>query len=386
MKSLNAIRMIILSAIFFLSGCIEPYTPPVDAPPDSYLVVNGSVGNSDGYITLTRTQAVDDNSPAAPESGAQISVITEAGQTFLFSSEVEGTYRASGMNLTISDRCKLRIRLTSGKEYESDFVLVKETPPIDSITWKADAEGLTIFVNTHDQSNNTQYYLWDYEETGQYTSPLRSYYVWDPDSDSVVPRTEETDIYNCWRTDVSDKILLGTSVQLDQDIIREYPITSVPASSWKHGLKYSIRVRQHALTEDAFEYLQNLKKTTEEIGSLFGPLPANVEGNIRCITNPGEPVVGFFSVSTVAEKRIFISVAELPDEWFTIRARGFQAECIFDPVDTVLLLQLNNAPTNYLLLNEIREESLIGYSTHERNCIDCRLFNGGTNVKPEFWE
>ena len=54
-----------------------------------------------------------------------------------------------------------------------------------------------------------------------------------------------------------------------------------------------------------------MKKNTEDIGSFFGPLPSELKGNIHCLTNPEEPVIGFVTSSAATQKRIFIDASQV---------------------------------------------------------------------------
>lgn len=370
-------------AAFVLAQCVEPYAPDVSTPPDSYLVVEASISGAEGFVKLTRSQPIGEIAPPVPELRAQLRIETETGKVFAMTEQGGGSYAVSGMTLQSNEYCKLHIRTRADKEYESFYVPVKTTPEIDSISWKVNSDGLNLYVNTHDPLNQTVYYMWEFEETAQYNSAYRSQLVWDHQTSSLVVRTPENDIYNCWTTEKSESILIGTSVKLQNDVIKELLVQTVPPTSWKHSLKYSILVRQYALTREAYDYWLSIKKTTEEVGSLFDPQPANVEGNIRCITNVAEPVVGFFSISTVTEKRIFITPDQLPMSWFTARERNFPSRCIFTPVDTILIDDIMLDPDEYLIIHPIAQ---FDYSTHEPACIDCRLQKGATNVKPDFWE
>lgn len=387
---MTRVRVIFFMCVWSLclfNQCVEPYEPHVNTPPDSYLVVNTFVGNTDAVIELKRSQAVNDEDRPKAEAGAQVTIETEAGVTFSLAEESPGRYVSSGMNMTTTDRCRLRIKTSDGKEYESVYVPVLFSPEIDSISWGIDADGLNVYVNTHDPANNTHFYLWEYEETIHYRSAYRSSYIINVLDDTLEfkVRTGKDDIFNCWITIPSDNILLGNSSRLSRDIITNHRLVNLPANSWKHGIKYSLLVRQYALSRDAFNYFENLKRTTEDIGSLFGPLPANVEGNIRCVTNPAEPVVGYFNISTVTEKRIFIDSSELPVEWLLIRTGKFSIDCYASKADTLLLHEIFANP-DVLLINAVEEGGLIGFTSHKSiSCIDCRL-NGGTNVRPDFWE
>ena len=84
-----------------------------------------------------------------------------------------GIYKSNPLLLNSADKYRLKIITASGEQYASDFVEVRQTPAIDSITWQQQND-VTIYANTHDPSNSTTYYRWDFIETWQYRSQLES--------------------------------------------------------------------------------------------------------------------------------------------------------------------------------------------------------------------
>src|SRR5699024_5022852 len=115
-------------------------------------------------------------------------------------------------------------------------------------------------------------------------------------------RPQEDQLYRCWYNDNSSKILIGTSREFTSNVIQNATLISIPVESIKISLRYSINVQQIALTEEAYTYWLGLYKTTENVGGLFDPMPAQVIGNISGLSDPNETVVGFFSGATISEK------------------------------------------------------------------------------------
>src|SRR5688572_8131111 len=72
----------------------------------------------------------------------------------------------------MSKKYRLSISTSNHKQYFSEFIELTSCPPIDSITWKPSIQspGININVNTHDDSGNTRFYQWTFEETWEYTS------------------------------------------------------------------------------------------------------------------------------------------------------------------------------------------------------------------------
>src|SRR5690606_15183217 len=132
----------------------------------------------------------------------------------------------------------------------------------------------------------------------------------------VIPRSPGNQIFTCWRTDHSTNILIGTSAKLGEDIIRGMPIAFQPNGSYQLSNRYSILVKQYAISREEFEYWEMLKKDNESVGSLFDAQPSQVTGNFTNIHNPEEPVLGFFKINSMTEKRIFIAANDLKEYGF----------------------------------------------------------------------
>jgi hypothetical protein len=225
-------------------------------------------------------------------------------------------------------------------------------------------------VNTHDATNNTRFYRWKFEETWEYRTAFYSAL------EAITNETGERelisrrqDISLCWRTLKSANILLGSTIKLSQDIIKDLPLTTVPVSTNKLYFKYSILIKQYGLTQDAFEYWTSLAKTTEGTGSLFDPLPSQITGNIKNTKDAQELVFGYFSASVEQQKRIFLTPG-----------LGSYPGCIAP--DTLPIADA--LETRALLLNTvgIRFDSVLVTSDF---CADCRV-QGGVTTKPSFWE
>ena len=297
-----------------------------------------------------------------------------------------GIYAVPGMTLDQTKKYRLRISTTNGRQYLSDDIMVKETPPIDSVAWTLGEDGVNINVNTHDPSGNTQYYQWQYAETYDYFSRNFSTVKYDPtasptDFNAMFPeRSGNEFVYHCWRTVPSSQILIGSSLNLSEDIINMAPIRFIPKTSVEINSTYSILVKQYALTKEAFEYLENIKKINEQTGSLFDTQPSQLPGNIHCVSNPDESVIGYVIASSVQQKRIFITNYE-------VRPWGYSEYC--PPKKTVPLI-LDSIKFFFggvsPLFTPIEKTTpmftaVIGGLP---SCTDCTT-KGGTNVKPDFW-
>ena len=367
--------ILIVFAGFFFNGCRENYYPPVNSLPDSFLVVEGvlNAGQSPTLIHLTRTFKLDQRATVTTENNAQLKVEGKDNTTSFLFDTGNGNYVSANLHLVANNEYRLRIKTVDGKEYLSDYVKAKITPAIDSISWKRDDKGVQIYANTNDPSNTTRYYRWDYNETWEIHSHFGTSIIYQNGviRNRVFPQEE---VSVCWKYQSSTNILLANSTRLQSDIISEAPLILIPVGDEKLFVRYSILVRQYALEKEAYDFFELMKKNSEEIGSLFSPQPSEIKGNLHCVTNPDEFVIGFVTASSITEKRIFISAVQV-NPWPTVNT------C------ETYTISSNPDSINYAIsaLGLMPYSQIMGsYLFSTPYCVDCTI-RGGSTIRPVFW-
>jgi hypothetical protein len=390
--------LIICSSLLY--GCKKPYNPVVITNSASYLVVEGIInsGSDSTIIRLSRTVPLSSTNAPKPETNALVSVENESGGSIQLNELGNGRYSSGKLNLDNSLKYRLKIKTSQNQEYVSDLIAAKNTPDIDSISYKVQNNGVQLYVDSHDPNNNTKYYRWEFDETWKYVSLYRSTYKYVQDAAPVYRNpllTPLDNIYECYQTRQSHQVLLGSSAKLAQDVISQQPIDFIEGTSGKISFGYSILVRQYALTPEAYIYWENLKKNTEQLGSIFDAQPSSISSNIHCTTKPDEPVIGYVSVSSVKSKRLFIDKYYVnlfvpyyigpPDA----EACGITLIAI-DPEESFQSrLQQAVGSGDNILVNAVSPPGvpiIIGYTYASKECVDCKMKSPfGTNVKPSFW-
>jgi hypothetical protein len=366
----------VLAFLAMMCSCVEPYNPPAITELVDVLVVDGFINASDSTasVRLSKATALSESSAGTPETNAEVAIEDDLGNSVVLSETEDGNYLLSKAPFAFSRQYRLAIITRNNKSYYSDFIELKRTPAIDSITWKPSIQqrGVNIYVNAHDNQNSTKYYHWSFEETWEYTSNFPSAFRI---QDGVVLLLEES-LYHCWSAQPSTEILVASSAQLSADVIREFRLISIPIPSQKISHRYSMLVKQRALSKEAYDFYSQLKKTTESLGGLFDPMPSQVLGNIHS-ENPDEPVLGYFSGGEITEKRFFMRFTDLPRDLSELP----RFNC---PIDTVTVGEVPMTG-NILLINSYGSPGIVGYTTSpNRNCMDCRD-EGGSLTRPDFW-
>jgi hypothetical protein len=367
----------IVMLLILVDGCKKPYNPPVSESVNSILVVEGTIAvgtNAENRFLLSRLRPLQDTSLNDPESGARIIIESQSGQTWTLSEKEAGTY-FSTISLPLNVKYRLKVQTRNGHQYETDFLDVIATPPIDSVTWEQPHD-VDIFVHTHDPSNNTKYYRWEYTETWEYHA------FYDSNLDFVngqIVFLQPADYtYACYSSESSGSIIINNTTALTEDVISYQPILTLPNPSPKASYKYSVQVRQVGLTEDAYKFWNILRKNTELTGTLFDPQPSQLPGNIRSVTDPSEKVIGFVSAGQVKEKRIFIRNAELPG-WPQMPVEDSVCKVVdADPNAIEFLKQDTTYGPAFFVTGG-------GLRLAKKQCMDCRR-RGGTLTRPPFWQ
>ncbi len=256
-------------------SCRKPYLPPVITAPNSYLVVEGVInsGTDSTIIKLSKTANLLAKVTTNPVRNAELKVEGNNGTTYALNETTPGKYVSGSLNLNNNKKYRLRIKTPDNEEFLSDFVGVVNSPAIDTVSYSFQSNGIQMNLGTHDPQNSTHYYRWEYQETWVIHSTYYSFYK--SNGDSVINRNFINDeVYQCWRSDTSSAIVLGSSAALSKDVISDLPFTFIPSTSEKldggnsiilsqhapAANAYSILVKQYALTSDAYAFWTNLKR------------------------------------------------------------------------------------------------------------------------------
>lgn len=368
-------RLLLGATLVLTNSCIDPFDPAVDAASKDYLVVDGFL-NSRGVtvIKLSHTVALSATGDPPAETRAQVYIEDEQGTRFPLREAPAGTYTSAALTLNPARRHRLSFTTVTGRAYASDYTEVKVTPEIDGLSWAVVPNGLELNVSTHDDTQNSRYYRWSVEETWLFRTPLVSEleYV----GDTLLPRRD--DISACWGTDINSSIRLFNTTRLTQDVVASYPVQSLPPTSVKLGIRYSILVKQRAQTAEEYRYWEALRKNTEDLGTLFDPLPSQLTGNVHDLADPAALVLGFVGAYSVTEKRLFVDRTELPGTWHAITGYEF---CREPDSARYSFRALYFGPNGQFV--PLRRIGRNLYAAGLKACADCRL--RGTNVRPSFW-
>lgn len=384
MKKFTYLSVMILLATF---SCREPFEPEIEPSDSKVLVVEGYLDTeglpSELKLSYTRNIQSDDSFvPSFPTGDVYLE--SEAGDQYPLSSLGEGIYEFA-YDIPEDQNYQLRIFTNDGNSYTSELLKPILTPEIIDVGFERYEEGIEVFLTTKGDENADDF-LWTFEETYAFRPKLPTAYRYDPDLKTVILATEEYRTDLCYRGETSSDLILETSSRFEDQFVFRQTITQIPTGDERLSVRYSILVSQKALEQSASEFWEIMRKNTDDLGSIFSPLPSNIGGNIKNDQDPSAPVVGYVSLGTVKQKRIFIGLTEvLPwprtdvEDYFGCIAEG----------DTTFIKDYESAfksgyyvPAIPIFCDVCYDP--IGFRKAERRCSDCTL--RGSNVKPDFWD
>jgi hypothetical protein len=354
----------------FLAACTIQFLPEVDENRE-VLVVEGMITDQNrvNTIKISRSMPIGKPMQRKPVRGLNVSIVDQTGALTILQEKTPGNYMTDSTKFRGQVGKKYSLRIRSGVViYSTPFIEMKPVPPIEKLYWEKVTitessdpglreEGCKIYLDTNDPEKKCQYYRWEYVETWEYRVPY-----------DVVKKV-------CWVTQRSDLILIKNTSILSQARITKLPVIFITNNSDRLKERYSLQVKQYSLNPEEFDFWEKIQNVSQNVGGLYDITPMAISSNIKNESNPSETVLGYFSVSAVTEKRIFVKdlFMGLPN---------FYSYCATDTVYG----KLPETGLNYeywVIEDNGNELPPWWVVTTYRECADCTT--KGTTVRPDFW-
>lgn len=374
---MKALRHIPLSfLLLIISSCISNYVPNI-SDYEEQLVVEGLITDQPGIntIKISNSDQLWERQFPKPFTGCIVSISDDIGNTHsLKETAPKGTYITdpSTFRGVVGRTYTLHIKTTTESKnfnYQSQPVKMIPVPPVDSIYYEkkvfrpsnVPVDGCNIYLITHDPSNNCKFYRWEYLET------------WEIHLLFDFPNKV------CWVSNKSKEIKIKNASLLPEASISRLPVITIQDPIDRLSVKYSILIKQFSLNEDEYFYWERLKNIIDQTGGLYDVFPSTIPNNIYCVEDPYKEVLGYFCVSAVSTKRLFIK------NNFS-GANTLYNKCFSDTIFTSRpdLLEEINSGVAWIVEDNSKKVPPSVIVTYDRDCVDCRT--RGTNIKPDYWD
>lgn len=414
----------IISFLFLVAAasCIDPYIPDLKDY-NSLMVVEGLLTNENisHKIKLSRTTGEESSVPEKV-TDADVYITDGFGLRTILENCGDGFYKTDSTSFTaaIGQNYTLHILTREGKEYKSEECSMIPVSVIDRVYYEKGEEisgpqgesftGLKILLSSTGATGRNQYFRWTYEETWKTVLPfIQQYtYAWLGDTTFVfkpLPVVENV----CWKRSLSTEIRTGSLDSKGSDYPYNQEIQFIaPVKTDRLTKQYSILVKQYSVSKEEYEFWNNLKKVGETGGDIFAAQPYTVVSNIHNVDNPNEMVLGYFEVSAVSQKRIFITANDLvpltlpeyktgcyqfaksPDDWPPPKNPWSGP---FQPTFAGIYLMYTANDEFAWLRPEVADGTVIAGTVYTRNIVKfvfapkaCTICEAsGITTRPDFW-
>jgi hypothetical protein len=326
---MKPVTLIFVAISGWVTSCYKVYDFKID-PSEKVLVVNGMMtNNKEAYrINLTSARLFNSLEKSSPVNNANVYVTDDLGNSYKFNESDKGDYISDSLQFTgiPGHSYKLHVGTPDGKKYESDSQrLFPESYPdsvyteynnqeiLDESTGlKINTHGADILIDIRNKADTLSRF--------RFTSNLVRQYFY-----IIYPYKKPSVSFYCWQTvDANSNInLTDAEYSLNSASIRKHQICFLDDNLYCHALYYSykenpytvvltafyrtyeiyhqiLNLKQYTLNNETYLYYKSLNEQMQSEGKLFDPIATQLNGNIKCITNPENKAIGFFEASSVS--------------------------------------------------------------------------------------
>ncbi len=389
-----------------LSTCIDSYNTHLSNY-QSLLVIEGLVSDEKTpyEVRLSRTfQSL--NSTPENINDAMVFITDESGNMATFTCSGGGIYKTDSALFSgkPGKTYTLHVETREGNKYLSEPCFMRPAPDIDSVYYTRDEKitdtqgnlqtGIMIYLDSDEATGADKFFRWEYEETWKFRLPNPKKYNYI--SENLIVDLKNIREY-CWKTNKSNEILTSSILPGEKDFIRKKPVLFIASGeSDRLTIQYSILIKQFSISRKEFYFWNNLRQVNEIGGDIFDTQPYPVISNIYNVDNPKDKVLGYFKVSAVKKKRIFITSQELkglslpPFDYncvkFVVSPEDYPPPPYSPPMTFDEVYNMFIAAGGYTFVEPLykdRTTELFKLVFVPNECSDCAL--AGSIVKPDFW-
>ncbi|MFS4491682.1 DUF4249 domain-containing protein [Maribacter sp. 2308TA10-17] len=405
-------------SFYCFQGCVEPFDAETQVF-ENALVIDARLTDEfkRHQVLLTRARPFEQNAIDV-ERNAIVKIIEEMGVVHDFEEVEPGKYVSKNVfNAKENNKYRLEVMTTDGKSYTSEIVIAPEKVAIENLYVEREIndfgeEGVSIFLDSKSSTSDAKYFRYEFKETYKIIAP-----TWDPFEFEVIDREPcaDGDAYEvgikvkeeqnrvCFGSALSKNVIQASTKGLEDSEIFRFPVHFLKSDNYIISHRYSILVRQHSQTLDAFSYYQNLNDFTSSESVFSETQPGFLAGNITS-SEADENVIGYFEVSSVSQERIYFNYEDLfPNEPlppYAVNCSSFGSPLLITEgfvcdlengvcagsCESPLISAIDADIISYVGTNEdyIESDFSLGpYFTKLAECGDCTKL--GSNVKPDFW-
>lgn len=278
--------------LFFATGCIDPFAVQITEQPEQYVVYGRITDQEPPYkVVISKTSNYSRNIDGFTQyiSEATVQVCDNLGNCIPFFEMAKGQYETTlqAPRGIVGRFYHVEIVTKEGARIESKEEELIASPPITAVYYEYDInsvqlDGFQAYLDTNDPANEKNYYKW--ETTSYYPYSTQCFYKIEGASYPLIASDQNTNGNSLSRVFLRD-------VTFNR---RDY---------------FVVEAHQFALSQEAYQFWNEIKKQVDATGSIFDPPPSYIRGNLFHPDDEGKNVLGYFMVAGVSVKGVAIDRA-----------------------------------------------------------------------------
>ena len=331
--------------LLIVAACIDPLKVDVLSV-DRRLVVDGLITDKPGpyqvKLFYSNRLSTTNLNPYEPVINAAVFIVDDFNNSFALSEIEPGTYQTSPNELKgeVGRSYYVKIQTPDGGEYQSSPQELVSAGEIKSVYFQFEKDGLPgnqsgtfidalkVFIDAKGEKGKQNLFRWrwttvfkakSYPELKTKSTPGGEIPTPEPCSGFIYQNRRliqvgECTCCICWSYNYSSGVKVSQNDFVTDNEFNNQDLGKIPVTSMNFYDRYYIEAEQLSLSDEAYDFWSLVEKQQAGSTDLFQPNAIKIKGNISCLSNPEEEVLGFFGVSGSSTRSMFIDEAEIPYE------------------------------------------------------------------------
>lgn len=397
MKKL-VIHIVYCCCTLLITSCLEQIDLEQIGTED-LLVVDAMITDQSSVqvVKLSRTVPLNSTNSIRPETDAEVWMEGDDNTRLDFKESKSGIYRTEqkfGAKADVNYR--LNILTASGNEYQSVVSKMTPTSPIDSVYAEFESFPTVLnsrggffnfYVDTRSNVNNNKYFRWFWYSAYEVVVPTPSRWLWTGGNTFVIRErgsiNDSLQVEICYNYDSIREINVKNLLEGEKQLIRQ-PINRFHSDSASLKRRYSILVKQYALSEESYRFWNLIDESTNQ-GSLFDIQVGTIQGNIFNTNNSTETVLGYFEVVQEQSVRRFYTPRDFRFTTFrefnpNITDCSDEKPIVKEVYEIAEFMEANSEYYNLCYFTTFPPAAIFC----KIRCSDCTQY-ANSNKKPDYW-